>query len=277
MADADVFADEDSAMVCLGVGKNMVRSIRFWAEATGIITADRPKHYSVTEFGKAIFEPGKGMDPYLEDDQTLWLLHWKLSTGERPLLAWDFLLNRWHEPEMMSTSIVLAANRELEGTGSRASENSLRSHLNVFFHTYCPSASSQKRAAEESLDCPLVGLRLLERRCTRQSVLGRQEDVYAFRRGAKPEIGRGLFAFALQEYWQRTAPEDNTISMRELAFGHGSPGQVLKLDEHDIRERLGQLDVPGLSYSDSSLIQSVLREEGAAFPDLQNALRRVYS
>ncbi len=31
----DLFADEQQAMVDLGVGKNMVRAIRFWAQASG--------------------------------------------------------------------------------------------------------------------------------------------------------------------------------------------------------------------------------------------------
>ena len=31
-----LFSDEESAMVSLGVGKNMVRSIRFWAQVTGM-------------------------------------------------------------------------------------------------------------------------------------------------------------------------------------------------------------------------------------------------
>src|ERR1019366_2997031 len=35
-SDPKVFADEDQAMVDLGVGKNMVRSIRFWVEASGM-------------------------------------------------------------------------------------------------------------------------------------------------------------------------------------------------------------------------------------------------
>jgi hypothetical protein len=31
-----IFADEDDAMVELGVGKNMMRAIRFWVQAAGI-------------------------------------------------------------------------------------------------------------------------------------------------------------------------------------------------------------------------------------------------
>jgi hypothetical protein len=34
--DASLFRSEDQAMVRLGVGKNMVRAIRFWSEAAGM-------------------------------------------------------------------------------------------------------------------------------------------------------------------------------------------------------------------------------------------------
>ena len=37
-------------MVLLGVGKNMVRAMRFWVQAAGIATSDKPSGYVVTEF-----------------------------------------------------------------------------------------------------------------------------------------------------------------------------------------------------------------------------------
>src|SRR4051812_40847827 len=36
LTNPKLFTDEDEAMVVLGVGKNMVRSIRFWAQASGV-------------------------------------------------------------------------------------------------------------------------------------------------------------------------------------------------------------------------------------------------
>jgi len=45
-------AKEDDAMVKLGVGKNMVRSIKFWAEAAGIVVSDTAGH-ELTDFGRA--------------------------------------------------------------------------------------------------------------------------------------------------------------------------------------------------------------------------------
>jgi hypothetical protein len=62
------FNDED-AVVQLGVGKNMVSSIRFWLKAFNIIdNKDIP-----TEFGKRLFDNENGYDPFLEDEASLWL------------------------------------------------------------------------------------------------------------------------------------------------------------------------------------------------------------
>ena len=44
-------------MVDLGVGKNMVRAIRFWAHAAGMIEpAGKGSGHRVTAFGSAIWE-----------------------------------------------------------------------------------------------------------------------------------------------------------------------------------------------------------------------------
>jgi hypothetical protein len=68
LEDPEVFT-KDSAIVTLGVGKNMVRSIRHWGLATGIL-AEEPKsrgtRLGVSDFGLAILGPA-GFDPYLED------------------------------------------------------------------------------------------------------------------------------------------------------------------------------------------------------------------
>src|SRR3954453_11808669 len=59
------FADEDSAMIALGVGKNMVRAIRFWADVCGVAKPAKGGAYEITQFGQAIFGR-KGFDPFLD-------------------------------------------------------------------------------------------------------------------------------------------------------------------------------------------------------------------
>ena len=52
----------------------MVRSIRFWMKAFNLLTNED----QLTEFAHRIFDDINGYDPYLEDEATLWLLHYEL-------------------------------------------------------------------------------------------------------------------------------------------------------------------------------------------------------
>ena len=61
----DLFARDD-ATVILGVGKNMVRSIRHWSQAVGVIESPRRGEYQPTDLGNALFG-ANGWDPYIED------------------------------------------------------------------------------------------------------------------------------------------------------------------------------------------------------------------
>ncbi len=111
-----LFTDEERGMVDLGLGKNMVRSSRFWAQAAGVISATGNGH-KITDFGSILFGE-RGLDPFLEDIRTLWLIHWNLSTNvENPLLAWDFIFNRWHEPELVRSAILKGLMREVTKCG----------------------------------------------------------------------------------------------------------------------------------------------------------------
>ena len=127
-------------MVDLGVGKNMVRAIRFWAQAAGVIeTAGKNGSHSVTDFGHTILG-ADGADPFLEDIRTLWLVHWKLSTHVNgALLAWDYLLNRWQDPTLSPSAAVEALMKETALQEQRLSAVTIQQHFDTFLHTYIPT------------------------------------------------------------------------------------------------------------------------------------------
>lgn len=256
-----IFADEDGAMVQLGVGKNMVRSIRFWVEVMGVAEAGRDRALRPTQFGRRIFETG-GFDPFLEDTKTLWLLHWNVSTRfSDPLFAWDFLINKWPYAELTRSEALGAFLREARQQGASHSEVTLAQHLDVFLHTYV-STRTMKGASEDSLDSPLAVLNLLQLAGDR-GLDGslRREPVYAFRREAKPEVSRYLFEYCLNDFWQRCHVWEATISYRDVAIAPGSIGQVFKLPEYDIRTRLDAyaLNDPQLPFSyQPSAVQGIV-------------------
>lgn len=69
------FNDAD-APVLLGVGNNMVRSIRHWLRSFGLLQDDQELPNTLADL---IFSDDNGFDPFLEDQATLWLLHYQLT------------------------------------------------------------------------------------------------------------------------------------------------------------------------------------------------------
>ncbi|MFZ5951907.1 MAG: DUF4007 family protein [Candidatus Rifleibacteriota bacterium] len=272
---------EDDAMTTLGVGKNMVKSIRYWAEAAGIIQ-DLGSCHSVTTFGQELLlgscspksEIHPPFDPYLEDIQTLWLIHWKLANKRSsPIFVWDFLLNRFNEPELSTSTVVKAMEKEL--SQYQISRSSVEQLWDVFLRSYVPSKSQKAEVREDNLDCPLVELNLLLPTGITESTInhGRIESKYAFRREEKPEIGQELFAYFLCEFWEGRHSEEQSIPLHIIANGHGSPGQVLKIPEPDIRSRLLKIEKSSFGYfffEESAAIPRVIRRDKVGAPSLKN-------
>ena len=274
-----LFSDEDAAMVSLGVGKNMVRSIRFWSQAAGMsTTAKKGGGHSLTTFGREILGEN-GRDPFLEDIRTLWLIHWKLSTDiENPLLAWDYLLNRWQEPDLVPSTVVKALHKEATMGDAGLSRVTVQQHFDTFLHTYVPTRGRKREIQEDNLDCPLVELELIVKVGDRdlETSSGRREPIYSFRREEKPDITPELFIFCLNDFWQKRHPTDATLTLKEVAHGHGSPGQIFKLPEEDVRVRVDELarQTDGFfSYSESVTQQQVRKQ---AEVDSVELLRDIY-
>ena len=98
--DPTIFSSEN-ASVTLGVGKNMVSSIRHWCNVARLIKADSHQRGRLvpTELGKSIFDDKDGFDPYLDDPATLWLIHWQISTNINQATAWYWAFNILRESQ----------------------------------------------------------------------------------------------------------------------------------------------------------------------------------
>lgn len=265
--DPALLGDDKKAMVELGLGKNMVRATRFWVQVAGMAAQKPGGRFEVTALGRQLLGK-RGHDRFLEDVRTLWLIHWQLCSHiDQPLFAWDFLLNRWSHPEL-SKSTVLAAFRHESNRMERDRELSdvtLEQHFDTFLHTYVATRSRKGDIQEDNLDCPLVELRLIERVGERRlEDSGKLETVYAFRREPKPEVSPELFVYCVEDFWKRWRANEKTLTFRDVAIAPGSPGQIFKLPESDIRDRLEHIHAESdgaYLYKESASIQQLSRAE----------------
>lgn len=107
----------DDAIVTLGVGKNIVESIKYWCSQTGLIEdASEPGAMRLTPLGEYIFGKKKdaGVDTYLEDDATLWLLHHNLVVNA-PQSALSIAINSLNKPEFSKAELLAFIQRYLAG------------------------------------------------------------------------------------------------------------------------------------------------------------------
>ena len=241
----------------------MVKAIRFWVEVTGIAIPEDNGGLSPSPTGKAFFDP-HGFDPFLEDIQTLWVLHWNISTQmPNPLFAWDFLLNRWQEPEFSEQNILKAFEREAQRLSKKLSPVTLKQHFEVFLHTYVPTRGRKGEIMEDNLDCPLTELELISIVGERDMGERKREAIYAFRREDKPSISSAIFAWALDDFWRKVHSNEKTLPAQVVATGVGSPGQVFKIPEQDVMSRLTEIEsttMGAFRFQESSALPQVVRE-----------------
>lgn len=221
---------EDEATSELGVGKNMVESIKYWSVAMGILEARRDKsdkktHHSATKFARRLFQA----DPYLEDPASNWLLHYKLVTAQEEAPLWYFAFNHLSLKEFNRSSCLNAINLHLRKRPEIRipSEKTLTSDFLTFIRTYCERVDGLENIREDVLDSPFAGLGLITHLPDRIN--------FRFRIGPKNYLPSQVVAYAiLQMLERRNAKVEDKRSVRitldQLLWDPESPGMCFKLD-----------------------------------------------
>jgi hypothetical protein len=233
--DPAALSDDDAAMSALGLGRNMVKALRFWLEVFDVAAADQSL-WSLSNFGRAVFGPS-GYDPYLEHFDTQWLLHWKLTAcPERPLFVWRHIFFRRYQADCTRSELLSELKRESRLAGFSHSDVTLRQHLDVFLHSYVSTA--REGAPEDALDGPLIDLSLLTPGGRRLSEDGRLEPVYTLTTHAHPPAP--VLEYAILEFWRLRRKDETMLTLRDLAFAEGSPGRTLRVPEDELRTHVLQ-------------------------------------
>lgn len=231
--DADAFAKED-ATVTLGVGKNMVVAIRYWLLATRMVQRTTGRGLARTAIGEIIFPDGEGGDPYLEDDATIWLLHWLLATNPIEATAVYWFYNHFHKPEFSSEE-AFAALREFarQSVDAKVAATTLRKDANLVLRMYVQSRGGTRLLPEDALDSPLAALQILER-LDKQTWTATPTD--------REDIPLMPLAYAVADMFAHAGVDQ--LPVEQLMYSdqeHCAPGSVFRLTENGLASKLEAL------------------------------------
>lgn len=230
--DPAIFTRPD-AFVILGVGKNMANSIRYWGLATGILqeSVQTKGNIEPTEFGRELLDEN-GWDPYLEDIGTLWLIHWQLARNQGRGLVWYLTFSRYLDVEFRKEQLLEFLEKQLIHRKIHTTSAMIEREVEVFLRTYTPAQTRQTNTPEESLNCPLVDI----------SILNHLDKFYRFNVGEKISLPVEIFGYCLLEFLQEKFQTRNTATVEECLYHPGSPGQIFKLDLNSIFDYITELE-----------------------------------
>ena len=220
------FNDED-AVVKLGVGKNMVSAIRFWMRAFNIIDGkDNP-----TKIGDALFSDN-GWDPFLEDDATLWLLHYQLVKSNIAS-TYNLIFNEFRKEKILfnkETYVNYLKRRRDAEEGLNFNENTLGDDFVVFIKMYQGNSTS-KKDIEDSFSGILSEIDLLK-------TIGKgKEEQYQIENNERESLPSEILLFSILD----NPSYGNSISLNYLEYNNNSPGSIFALNRSGLVNKITEI------------------------------------
>jgi hypothetical protein len=152
VASRDVFVGAD-AIQRFGVGKNMVSSIRHWALACDVIRESKSEDgYYVGEIGEFLFGEN-AVDEFLEEDATIWLVHWLLAGRAKRSATWFVLFNYIDPQSFQAKDVVTLIEEFAESHSLKKSKTTIARDVEVCIKCYAPVTS--KTVTEDAAE-PLL-------------------------------------------------------------------------------------------------------------------------
>jgi hypothetical protein len=220
------FNDED-AVVVLGVGKNMVSSIRFWMRAFYLLSSED----KLTPFAHKLLADN-GYDPYLEDEASLWLLHYQLvNKGISSSYSIVFNELRREKIEFTKNNFISHVKRRAEIENSFSiNEKTLNEDFSVLSKMYIRS-DAQAKDKEDSFSGLLTELDLIK------SFSKGKEDFFIIENIERPEIPDEVILFSILD----NNSFDLSINLSKIEQDYNSVGAVFALNRSGILNKIENL------------------------------------
>lgn len=224
----------------LGVGQNMVRSIRHWLQVTGLAQWSKDFTGSRTMIPSEIGSLIHKKDPYFLEPGTLWLLHANLvSRAEVGTWYWFFNffnLTRFERDVCLEN---LRQYLRLSLTTKQPGRVTLERDLNCLLASYSQLIPSRQEDPEEEPYCPLVELDLIRHY--------RASGHYEINREIKP-IPFELMGYSLATAFTDAAQGKGRVDIRleDAQRQVGAPGRVFTLSPEALFDTVLAAESEGL-------------------------------
>lgn len=223
-----------SSMQSLGVGKNMALAIKWWLQATRLISPPSPpaRQPTLTPLAHTILT----YDPYFELDGTLFLLHYALATNKTTAPVWQWFFNHFSATEFDKEALSNACFSYMQIHSPKAVKDStVDKDLQCLLRMYQSSTYEGRKNPESSTPSPFNKFSWLE------------QQGHTYKRHSL-NMDPHIFAHLVGEFLNSFGSQAQSIALDELCTKENSVGRVFNLSIEQLSELVEQSQ-PYLSSS----------------------------
>ena len=240
LANDGEFSRED-AVVHLGVGKNMVTSIQFWMKALGLLEED---NRTLTHFAHFLFKKDEGVDPYLENVGSTWLLHYFLLKTEYASI-YSLVFNDLRKERSVFSKNQLSSfikRRYDELDDNSLNSNTIEKDISTFIRLYRRPEFSMVKDFEEEINSLMMELGLLHSAVEEELKEGtnKKEKVEWFylHGESRDDLHPLILLFSILDRF----PEQLNIGFKTLEIEPNGPGLAFMLNRDGLYKKLKDLE-----------------------------------
>jgi len=241
--------NEEDAIVELGVGRNMVASIRYWLKAFNILNNDEiVNENSISTLVLSEY------DEFLEDPASLWLLHHELvTTGKASIYNLFFNQFRKERAEFTKEQFLRFLKRVCleQGYDYEVMKNTITTDVNIFIRTYNRPINVNKNI-EDEFSSIMIDLNLLK-------VIRTQDDDksivnYSIESSDRREIPWEIILYAIVSFTQ-----EKLISFNDLMAQPNSPALIFAMTANGLLKKILEIadNVKGFNFIEDNGIREI--------------------
>lgn len=225
--------NELNAVDTVGVGRVMIKAMRYWAMVLGIAEEGKDQlgiSHTLTELGRIISEK----DLYCTDRGTLWLLHRNLTLNREEATAWNWAFNYYNEINFDKDSFVYALNSYIQSEGVFYVHKAIEKEFDCFKNTYVSDQEFSLNKIIEEDTIPFFGpLKIIEYK---------GNGIFEKRRITAKEIPEDIFAICILLDNAEHLETNNQISIDALLEKENQVGKYMNLNYSTLMELLQRIE-----------------------------------
>lgn len=262
----------EEQMISMGMGKNMVLSVRHWIRTLNLVvcTDKKEQKYELTQLAKKLFVGNEAFDEFLDKIGTVWLLHWltqSIDSTNSELNTARWFFNYFNGVRVDKVQLAKEIQMSLANHDKELTETTLKKDIDCLFQMYGVKSTSTSKVNEDSFTSPFTELGLVYQETAKD---------YRAELSAQKSLPVEIFAYAVIDFMARKqlghdgekVNNNNTLSFDSLLNDVGSPGRVFRLTTAGLSEKLDALELLSegkIAWTDTQ----GLRQVQHSYDDLQ--------